>query len=304
MTEVVLRTRQLTKRFGRVLAVERLDLEVYRGQVFGFIGPNGAGKTTTIGMLVGLLTPSSGTIELLGMDRESDLAQARQRIGALVERGGFLPYLTGYENLEVMARTVGISTAWRVTDALDLVKLTSKARIRYGTYSQGMRRRLELAASLLRDPDLLILDEPLNGLDPQGMHQVRQLLAQLAASGKAVFLSSHWLHDVEQICHRVAIINQGQVVRMGELAALMRDNRYIRLRIADPESCAAILREVNWIDRVEVTDEWLMVYAPVERSAEVSAVLAQYGHYPAELLIVGMTLEDYFISVTKGQTDV
>lgn len=304
MTEVVLRTRQLTKRFGRVLAVDRLDLEVYRGEVFGFVGPNGAGKTTTIGMLVGLLIPSSGTIELLGRDRESDLAQARLRIGALVERGGFLPYLTGYENLEVMARTFGASTTQCITDALDLVRLTPKARTKYGTYSQGMRRRLELAAGLMRDPDLLILDEPLNGLDPQGMYEVRQLLAQLAASGKAVFLSSHWLHDVEQICHRVAIINRGQVVRMGKLATLIRDNRYIRLRIADPESCAALLREVDWISRVEVTDDWLTVYAPVELSAEVAAVLAQHGHYPAELLIAGLTLEDYFISVTEGQTDV
>jgi ABC-2 type transport system ATP-binding protein len=196
MTEIVLKTNNLTKHFGKVLAVDQLNLEVYRGEVFGFVGPNGAGKTTTIGMLLGLLKPSSGTINLLGADESRDLAQARLSVGAIIEHGGFLPYLTGRENLEVIAQTFELPISSYLDDVLVIAGLASSADRKYKTYSHGMRRRLKLAASILRDPELLILDEPLNGLDPQGMHDVRHLLTQLATSGKTVFISSHWLHDV------------------------------------------------------------------------------------------------------------
>ena len=303
MTEIALRTTQLTKRFGKTLAVDRLDLEVRRGEMFGLIGPNGAGKTTTINMVLGLLRPTSGSIELLGLKGHDGLARARLRLGALVERGGFLPYLAGRENLQVFARTFGIRDTQRLTDLLELVDLSPKADAKYKTYSQGMRRRLALAASLLRDPELLLLDEPLNGLDPQGMHEVRQLLRRLAAAGKTVLLSSHWLHDIEQLCQRVAIINEGRLVRQGELSGLLKDSRYIRLRVADLEHCATLLRQEDWIEGVEIGGDWLIVRAPAERSADVSAALARHGQYPMELWVAGITLEDFFISITEEQGD-
>lgn len=303
MTEIALRTTQLTKRFGKTLAVDRLDLEVRRGEIFGLIGPNGAGKTTTINLVLGLLRPTLGSIELLGLKDHDGLARARLRIGALVERGGFLPYLTGRENLRVFARTFGVRETRRITDMLEQVNLSSKADAKYKTYSQGMRRRLALAASLLRDPELLLLDEPLNGLDPQGMHEARQLLRRLAAAGKTVFLSSHWLHDIEQLCQRVAIINKGKLIKQGELSELLKERQHIRLRVADPQRCATLLRQENWVEGAEIEGDWLIVQAPAERSADVSAALARHGQYPLELWVAGITLEDFFISVTEEQGD-
>ena len=212
-------TQGLTKHYGRHPAVVDLDLRVPRGTVFGFLGRNGAGKTTTIGMLVGLLRPTAGRAWLLGHDISRDLRSALHRTGVLLDQPAFYPYLSGWENLWVVAQALGCGAAARIEPALQTVELAGRAGDRFGGYSAGMKQRLGLAAALLNDPDLLILDEPTTGLDPVGQRDTRLLIRRLAGeTGKTVFLSSHQLGDVEQICDQVAIIDHGRLVAQGLLS--------------------------------------------------------------------------------------
>ena len=216
---LAIETRGLTKCFGRLTAVHSLDLCVPHGCVFGFVGRNGAGKTTTIGMLVGLLRPSSGHAWLLGHDIAADLPVVLRRTGVLLDRPAFYPYLSGRENLWVVAQALGHGAAARIDLALEIVELVERASDRFGGYSAGMKQRLGLAAALLNEPDLLILDEPTTGLDPVGQRDTRLLIRRLAQeTRKTVFLSSHQLTEVEQICDQVAIIDQGRLVAQGPLA--------------------------------------------------------------------------------------
>jgi ABC-2 type transport system ATP-binding protein len=212
-------TAGLTKHYGKHRAVVDLDLRVPRGVVFGFLGRNGAGKTTTIGMLVGLLRPTVGTARILGHDVRRDLSSALQRTGVLLDRPAFYPYLSGRENLWVVAQALGRDAFDRIPQVLQTVDLTGRGSDRFAAYSLGMKQRLGLAAALLNDPDLLILDEPTTGLDPLGQRDIRELIRHLAdETGKTIFLSSHQLREVEQICNQVAVIDQGRLVAQGWLA--------------------------------------------------------------------------------------
>jgi ABC-2 type transport system ATP-binding protein len=214
-------TEGLTKHYGRHPAVVDLDLRVPRGVVFGFLGRNGAGKTTTIGMLTGLLRPTGGTARLLGCTVPGDLRRALQRTGVLLDRPAFYPYLSGRENLWVVAQALGGEAASRIPGALDTVEMSQRAGDRFAAYSAGMKQRLGLAATLLNDPDLLILDEPTTGLDPVGQRDIRELIRRLAGeTGTTVFLSSHQLREVEQICDQVAVIDQGRLIVQGPLTEL------------------------------------------------------------------------------------
>ncbi len=302
MNDVVLKTNRLSRRFGKTLAVDNLDLEIVRGEIFGLVGPNGAGKTTTINMILGLLRPTSGEIALLGK-KGRDLPAARLRVGAVVDNGGFLPYLTGRENLDIFARTFGSYDRRRVDELLAEAGLADKADVKYKAYSTGMRRRLALAACLLRDPELLLLDEPFNGLDPQGMHWMRELLRDLATKGKAVFFSSHWLSDVEDLCRRVLILDHGRALKQGVLTELLQGGQYIRARVVDPERCLALLDGQPWIEQIEREGDWLTIKAPTERSLDISRVLAQGDQYLHELLIANISLEKYLVSITQESRD-
>ncbi|HEV7128467.1 MAG TPA: ATP-binding cassette domain-containing protein, partial [Ktedonobacterales bacterium] len=193
---VVLRLRDLTKRYGARLAVNGLNLEVRRGEIFGFLGPNGAGKTTTIRMALGLMAPTSGSVEILGQEVATHAARILPRVGALVEQPALYPYMSGRDNLRVVGDALGGVSERRINTVLELVALTGRDRDRVKTYSLGMKQRLGVAIALLQDPDLLILDEPANGLDPAGIVEMRDLLRQLAAQGKTVFISSHVLGEV------------------------------------------------------------------------------------------------------------
>lgn len=212
-------TQGLTKHYGKHPAVVDLDLQVPRGVVFGFLGRNGAGKTTTIGLLVGLLRPTRGQAKLLGQEVPRNLRHALQRTGVLLDRPAFYPYLSGQENLWVVAQALGSHAHRRIPGALQTVELTDRAGDRFAAYSAGMKQRLGLAAALLNDPELLILDEPTTGLDPVGQRDIRQLIRRLAdETGKTIFLSSHQLREVEQICDQVAVIDRGRLVAQGPLA--------------------------------------------------------------------------------------
>jgi len=205
---VPVETTALTKRYGTTAAVEDLDLSVHAGEVYGFLGPNGAGKTTTLRMLLGLIRPTSGSVRLFGA---APGAQSLSRVGALIEGPAFYPYLSGRANLKVLADHAGVRRT-RVDGVLELVSLTDRAKDRYSTYSLGMKQRLGLAAALLKDPDLVLLDEPTNGLDPAGMADMRVTLRALADEGRTVLLSSHLLAEVEQICDRVGVLDHGRLI--------------------------------------------------------------------------------------------
>ncbi len=216
---LVIETCGLTKHYGKHPAVVDLNLRVPRGVVFGFLGRNGAGKTTTIGMLLGLLRPTSGEAWILGHEVGRDLRPALQRCGVLLDRPAFYPYLSGRENLWVVAQALGGDASKSINEALQIVELTERAGDRFAAYSAGMKQRLGLAAALLNDPELLILDEPTTGLDPVGQRDIRELVRRLASEmGKTIFFSSHQLREVEQICDQVAVIDEGRLVAQGPLA--------------------------------------------------------------------------------------
>lgn len=211
-------TSGLTKRYGRkITAVQSLDLNVERGEVYGFLGPNGAGKTTTLRMLLGLITPSSGRATVVGERPGSTSGLAK--VGSLVESPAFYPYLSGRDNLKVIARYCGAPKE-RIDETLDTVELTDRAKDKYKKYSLGMKQRLGVAAALLKDPELLVLDEPTNGLDPKGMSDMRGLIRRLGRGERTVLLSSHMLGEVEQICDRVGVIREGELVREGTVSEL------------------------------------------------------------------------------------
>ena len=234
----------LTKRFGPAIAVDGLDLAVSSGQVYGFLGPNGAGKTTTIRMLLSLVAPSAGQICLLG--RRLPDPRAVAQAGSMIEEPAFYPWMTGRGNLEVLGATGGGCAPGEVARVLGLAGLGEVAARKVKTYSQGMRQRLGIAAAMLGRPPLLILDEPVNGLDPAGIREVRDLLRDLATQGTTVFLSSHLLGEVEQVCDRVAVIVRGRLVEEGAPATLGAIRRQVRIEVADADAAAAARLLARW----------------------------------------------------------
>src|SRR3990170_7429111 len=213
--DVVLRTVGLSKRYGRLLALQDMNLAVPRGRVYGFLGPNGAGKTTTIGVILGLLAGTGGHVELFGLDTRTHRPEALRRTGAILEGQAYYPLLSGRDNLRVWSAVTGNATAQRIDEVLELVGLAGRARDKVRTFSQGMKQRLGLASALLHDPELLVLDEPTNGLDPAGMREFRDLIRELARKGKTVFVSSHLLGEVQQTCDDVGTLKGGRLLAEG-----------------------------------------------------------------------------------------
>jgi ABC-2 type transport system ATP-binding protein len=299
--EHVIRTWELTKRFGSTLAVDGLTMEVPQGEVFGFLGPNGAGKTTTIAMLLGLVRPTAGSAELLGRDLRRGLGAALRRTGATIESPAFYPYLSGRDNLRVVARILGGEAEKRIDPVLDQVGLGSRGKDKFKVYSMGMKQRLALAAALLNDPELLILDEPTNGLDPAGIQETRTMLRRAVdEQGKTVFLSSHLLHEVQQVCDRVLIIDHGRVVAQGRVDELLQHREAIEVELEENEieRAEALLRSQEWVQGVRRSEGRLRLAAPPERSRDVATVLAGAGIFPSQLLRVSSTLEDFFLELT------
>jgi ABC-2 type transport system ATP-binding protein len=288
----------LTKKYGDFTAVDHLTLEVKRGEIFGFLGPNGAGKTTTMRMLLGLVRPTAGTAHILSMDVSRQLAEILARTGSIIENPTFYPYLSGYANLQVVARLTS-SPESRIAEVLDLVDLTGDAKRKFKKYSLGMKQRLAVGASLLNNPDLLILDEPANGLDPAGIVEMRNLMRNLKESGHSVFISSHVLHEIEQMCDRIAILNHGKVVVQGSVAGLLGAGHRIEVRVDPADEAVRILKSLEWVGDVTVQDGRLVVVAPVERSAEINRALAEKGLFAAEIRPGEESLEQYFLGVTS-----
>ena len=289
-------------RRGTVRAVDGLDLSVPEGGVFGFLGANGAGKTTTIRALVGHLRMFEGSIRLLDTDIPAGLNQVVDRIGALVEQPSFFPNFTGHRNLSLLAQTRGFP-ARRIDEALDTVGLTERARTRYATYSLGMKQRLGVAAALLKDPQVLILDEPANGLDPAGILEMRNLLRRLGHEGRTVFVSSHILSEVQQFADRIAVVHRGKCVATGTVHELLQGGRSVyRVRVPGDEReqhvAASVLEQASF--NVFPDDDGRMMVEVAEVDApRVTKTLADAAIYLSELTAVERTLEDAFLELTQ-----
>jgi ABC-2 type transport system ATP-binding protein len=303
VNDLVIETRGLRKEFrgrrGRsVIAVEGLDLSVPRGGVHGFLGPNGSGKTTTLRMLLGLASASAGEMRLFGEPVPQRLTRLMDRVGAVVEQPKFLPSFTGLRNLALLARTVG-APASRVDDALDRVGLSGRGSDRYRSYSLGMKQRLAIAAALLKEPELLILDEPSNGLDPAGIRDVRHLVRELAAEGTTVLLSSHILAEVQQICDSVSIIHGGRLLsegRVDELVGREQGGR-VRLKVADPEAAIRVLRQAGL--RATSGHGGAVHVEGAADPADLTRLLSAEELYVRELVPEGDDLEQVFLRLTS-----
>jgi ABC-type multidrug transport system ATPase subunit len=298
-TEYAIETRVLTKIYGKhIRAVDRLDLTVRRGEVYGFLGPNGAGKTTTMQMLLGLVHATSGVATVLG--RAPGDPESLVRVGAMVEEPAFYPYLSGRDNLRVVARLAGLPGD-RVDVVLAEVDLLGRAGDRFKTYSQGMRQRLGVAAALLKDPDLLILDEPTNGLDPAGMADMRALVRRLGTGDRTVMLSSHLLGEVQQVCDRVGVIARGSLIAEDTVAELRgRGSLLVR---AEPLSTARESAErLLGTGRVQEQDGTLRLDSDPADAARINRELVLAGVAVSELRPIERTLEDVFLQLT-GEED-
>jgi len=298
MNTAVLTTHALSKMYGSRQAVKDLNLDVRGAEVFGFLGPNGAGKTTTIRMALGLIRPTEGRVEILGSDVRTDGARVLPRVGAIVETPALYGYLSGRNNLKAFAHMLGGLPDSRLDEVLDLVGLAARQKDKVRSYSTGMKGRLALAVALLNDPELLILDEPANGLDPAGIVEMRDLLRGLAASGKTVFISSHVLAEVQQICDRVAIINLGELVRVAPVAELVAGEGEFVLTLDDPALALELVRRHGWGRTARIEDGALVARSPSGRGRDLVHFLAQAGVWADSVEGRQHSLEEIFLSLT------
>ena len=298
----MLRTESLSKRYGERWAVKGLDLTVNKGEVFGFLGPNGAGKTTTIRMMLGLIKPSSGRVYINGSDVEKDHLKALSSVGAIVETPAFYGYLSARANLEILGRISG-GVGWeRVDEVLELVGLLPRAGEKVKGYSQGMRQRLGIAQALLAKPEIVILDEPTNGLDPSGMIEMRKLIKRLAGShGMTVFLSSHLLHEIEAVCTNVAVINNGILLVQGPVDELVKkENMCMDIKVSDRKKAVEELGRLPFISMIIDDNGSLEVHLPRDKASAVNRALVESGLEVSALIPREPSLEEYFLELTGG----
>ena len=298
---VVLATHGLTKRFGKLLAVDHLDLAVCRGDVFGFLGPNGAGKTTTIRMIFGLIFPTSGYAEVAGHRVPGQRVAALRHLGGFVEVPAFYPNMSARRNLRLIGSAGGEVNEQRISEVLDTVGLLARGDTKVGGFSHGMKQRLGIANALLGRPDVIILDEPTSGLDPQGMKDVRELVRELGKSGTTVLLSSHLLHEVEQVCDRAVIINRGRTVIEGPVATLRPREEAVKVMTGDQQKAFETARALFGAQGVSWDEGYLVVRAGDEGVPElVRRLVADGVAVRAVVPAVEQGLEDYFLELTQS----
>lgn len=300
MTETVLQTKNLTKQYGGRMAVENLSLHVRRGDIFGFLGQNGAGKSTTLRMVLGLVRPTSGSISLLGCDMAKHPKRALSRTGAIVEAPAFYEHFSGRQNLKLFAAMSGGASKARLSEVLDIVGLRARADDAVRVYSHGMRQRLGIAQALLPAPEFIILDEPTDGLDPQGIHEMRTLILRLRNElGLTVMLSSHLLYEVEQICNRVAIIDRGRLIYQGSIDELVGGERLVRVSVDRLDEALQLLKSDASLSVSRNGDDALYIQMAGDHVPRLNALLVQHGFQVRELSPQRETLEQVFLRLTK-----
>jgi ABC-2 type transport system ATP-binding protein len=307
MAEVVLSVNQIKKRIKNREIIKGISFEVYAGEIFGFLGPNGSGKTTTIRMLVDLIRPTEGTIQICGYDVHKQHNEALQYVGCIVENPELYSYLTGWENLEHFARMLPGITQERIQEVVDIVGMDARIHDTVKTYSLGMRQRLGIAQALLNKPRLLILDEPTNGLDPQGIKELREFIRELAESGLSLFVSSHLLSEIQQMCDRVAIISHGEVIKVGEVSALVDESVSRVLWKASPREAALQVlggqSDVELLGGGAFEDEGTGILTQVkpESIPAITKALVEAGVMISGIETRNPTLEDLFLELTEGE---
>jgi ABC-type multidrug transport system ATPase subunit len=302
--ETILHTQNLGKRFKNRWAARNINIEVHRGDVFGFLGPNGAGKSTTMRMMLSLIEPTEGEVEIFGKSLKRERSRALASVGGIVEKPDFYNYLSAYRNLEIVGALNDGAGRKRIEEVLDLVGLLPRSRDNVKTFSHGMKQRLGIAQALLSDPELIILDEPTNGLDPQGMKEVRDLVLHLARDQKkTVFLSSHLLNEIELVATRMAVINKGEMVVQGEVQRLLdRGEKYVLLKAEPRTKVAAILRrEKHLVDKFSVKGDAFEVNADFKKIPLLTRALVN-GGVRIHAIVPRRSLEDYFLSITEDDT--
>ncbi|MCX6134963.1 MAG: ABC transporter ATP-binding protein [Ignavibacteriales bacterium] len=298
--EIILQTKNLGKQYKSRWAVHHLDLEVHRGDVFGFLGPNGAGKSTTIRMLLSLIRPTEGEVFLFGKSLEKEREKALLSIGGIVEKPDFYNYLSARRNLEIVGALNGGVSKTRIAEVLDLVGLASRAADKVKTYSHGMKQRLGIAQALLANPEFVILDEPTSGLDPQGMKEIRDLIRHLASDqNKTVMLSSHLLNEVELVANRMAVINRGELVTQGDVATLLeKGEKVVTVQGRPLEKVRTVLAARGASKIIEKGDAF-EVPMSFEDVPELARALVREG-VDVQALVPRRSLEEYFLSITEG----
>ncbi|MCZ8513001.1 ABC transporter ATP-binding protein [Paenibacillus filicis] len=314
--ETVLSVNNVKKTIGNRLIIKGISFEVYAGEIFGFLGPNGSGKTTTIRMLVDLIKPTGGSITICGQDVHKEHNEALRHVGCIVENPELYPYLSGWENLEQFARMLPGVSEERIREVVDIVGMDQRIHDRVKTYSLGMRQRLGIAQALLNRPKLLILDEPTNGLDPQGIKELREFIRQLADTGLSLFVSSHLLSEIQQMCDRVAIISHGEVIKVGEVGALIDESASTVVWKAVPLTAALeVLGRHNAIEIVETDagsgdqqdsngkpyEAFIVTRVSPAAIPELTRQLVEAGISLYGIEIKHPTLEDLFLELTEGE---
>jgi ABC-type multidrug transport system ATPase subunit len=303
--EPVLRTNGLGKRFGTRWAVRDINLEVHQGDVFCFLGPNGAGKSTTIRMILTLLLPTTGTIEIFGKDLQAERSKVLSRVCGIVEKPDFYLYLTAHKNLEIFGSLTRRISGNEIMEALDIVGLKARAFDKVKTFSHGMKQRLGIAQALLTAPEMIILDEPTTGLDPQGMKEVRELITMLSQEkGMTVFLSTHLLSEVELVATRMAVINHGEMIAQGRVAELLdREQAEYSLQVAPVNAAVKLMKDLPWVAVVHDEKGATRVRIDPRRASELLRFLVTHdvevsSFYPHR------TLEDFFLKITEGISEI
>ncbi len=303
--EVVLRTNGLSKRFGKRWAAKGLNIEVHRGDVFCFLGPNGAGKSTTIRMILTLLMPTTGSIEIFGMDLHKNRRAVLSRVCGIVEKPDFYLYLSAYKNLEILGSMTRSVRKEEIMEALKMVGLKSRAFEKVKTFSHGMKQRLGIAQALLTEPELIILDEPTAGLDPQGMKEVRGLIKKLASEKEmTIFLSSHLLSEVELVATRMAVINRGELIAQGSVSELLGgEPTEYSIQVSPLDSAIELLRKLPWVEVLSAEDGKIELRVEPGHASELNKFLVS-NHIEVLSFYPHRTLEDFFLKITEGTSEI
>lgn len=303
--EIVLRTKGLSKRFGKRWAVKGLNIEVHRGDVFSFLGPNGAGKSTAIRMILTLLRPTAGSIEIFGMDLRKNRSAILSRVCGIVEKPDFYLYLSAYKNLEILGSMTRSVRREEIMEVLDLVGLKLRAFEKVKAFSHGMKQRLGIAQALLTKPELIILDEPTTGLDPQGMKEVRGLIKKLASEKEmTIFLSSHLLSEVEMVATRMAVINRGELIAQGPVSELLdREPMEYFIQVSPLDSAVKLIGTLPWAEVLSAENGKIELRVEPGHSSELNTLLVT-NHIDVTSFYPHRTLEDFFLKITEGTSEI
>ncbi len=294
--ETILSIKNLHKRYGKVHAVNNVSFEILKGNVYGILGPNGSGKSTTLGIVLNVVNKTSG--EYSWFDGAMETHEALKKVGAIIERPNFYPYMTAEENLKLVCKIKGINYS-KVTEKLEVVGLLERKDSNFNTFSLGMKQRLAIASALLNDPEILILDEPTNGLDPQGIHQIRDIIKHIASQGTTILLASHLLDEVEKVCSHVVVLRKGEILYSGTVAGMASGNGYIEVQAADTKALIAALETYPLIDRIAETDGKVEIYSKNDiDTALLNQFLTDKSIYLSHLVQRKNSLEDHFLQLT------